>query len=245
MALYSIGASWDPGMSRYNRGVKRSLAGIDGLSFAYRLNTWGPKQGPPMIPANLASPLSWVEGVFGIQSASSILSDANDQVTADMAKLSSTLTTIQALLTQIQAYDNSSQSIIATRSQALQAQATGLAGNANDWSTLGQTVLGAILAAQADPALSKDQATLIKGQADNIHDQVSALADGVKKLGKDTASLLKDAGASPGMIQAIEDKLVGSVSTITWIAGGSLAIYLLLPTFLPRLVGGIRKSVHS
>ncbi len=95
MALYSIGATWNPKMSQYNRDLKRNLAD-NGLSFAYRLNTWGPKVGPPMLPANLAGPISWVEGVFGIQSPSSILSDANDEVKADMTKLSALLSQIQA-----------------------------------------------------------------------------------------------------------------------------------------------------
>ncbi len=101
------------------------------------------------------------------------------------------------------------------------------------------------MTAQADSTTSKDQAGLLKAQADNLHDQVSALADGVKQLGKDTSSLLKDAGASPGVVQALENTVIGSVSTLTWIAGGSLAVYLLLPTFLPRLVGGLRKSARA
>lgn len=245
MALYSIGASWNPKMSQYNRSIKRGLTGIHGLSFAYRLNQWGPKVGPPMLPGNLAGPITWIEGVFGFASPADILSGAKDTLTTDLNSFSTALTQIQNYLTQIQAYDGSAKIDIQTRAQALEAQASGLAGTINNLQTTGGVLLGNVTTAQADSTTSKDAATALKTQVDGYDTQVQAAADAIKQLGKDTASLLKDAGASPGVVAAIENTVLGSVSTLTWILGGSLAAYFLLPSFLPRLAGGLRKTVRG
>lgn len=230
-------------MSEPNREIRRGLADIQGLSFAYRLNQWGPKVGPPMIPANLASPLTWVQGLLGLESTADLLESASKIVSDNLNKLPATLTLLQSYLSQIQAYDKNKNPALTQRAQALQSQTTGLAGATNNWTTMGTQLAGKIYSAKTDSSTTKEEAADIKAQAQSFSDQIDDMNDQIKELGKDVAKFLDDAGASPSVVQAIQNSVLGSVNTITWIVGGSLAAYFLLPTFLPRLVGGIRKSI--
>ena len=243
--LYDIGASWNPDMSQYNRKLKRNLAGVKGLDFAYRLNQWGPKVGPPMIPANLASPLTWVQSLLGLESTSDLLDSAAQIISDNLNKLPSTLTLLQSYLSQVQAYDKNSNPVMSSRAQALQSQASGLAGATNNWTTMGTQLAGKVYSAKTDPNTTKDEASDLKAQAQSYSDQIDAMNSQIKELGSDVAKFLDDAGASPSIVQAIQNSVLGSVSTLTWIVGGSLAAYFLLPTFLPRLAGGIKKSIRA
>lgn len=256
MALYTMGASWNPDMSQYNRQIKRQLSGVGGLSFSYRLNRFGPKVGPPMIPANLAldltsplsvfsAPITAVESFFGMQNPQTILQAAYDEVNNDVKALPATLSKLQSYLTQLQAYDSNSSSTIVNQVQALEQQVTGLVNVAEGWQTLGGTVLGKISTAQSDPTTTKDQANDLKYQADAFHDQINTMNNQISDAASAIVSFLKSVGASPSAIQAVENTLISSVGTLTWIIGGSLVAYFLLPTFLPRLAGGIRKSIHA
>lgn len=247
MALYDMGASWNPKMSQFNRQIQRNLASVGGLSFAYRLNQWGPKVGPPMIPANLAAPFGfgWIEDILGVGNPKDIIASAKADLSSDLNTLPGLLSQIQAYLTQIQAYHSVSKLEIKNRAQSLSAHATGLAGSANNYQIIGQQLLGKIVTAQADTALTHDEAAAFKVQTQDFHSQIGALVDAIKSLGRETVSLLKDAGASSSLVNSISNTVAGSVNTLTWIVGGSLAAYFLLPTFLPRLAGGVRKAVRG
>jgi hypothetical protein len=253
MALYSIGATWNPGMSRYNRSIKRGLAGIKGLSFAYRLNTWGPKNGPAMIPANtfagsyvptpqgLSSPLTWIEGILGVESPANILTDASNSMSDALNPLTGTQTTVQNILSQAQQYDNVTDSTIQAKAQAVEAQAAGLVNTYQNLQTAAQAIINQITTAQADSNVTKDTATAIKNQVGPFSDQVSAFTKAVSQLQSNLNDLVKSAQSGPGVVQTLETAAVGSISTLTWIIGGGALIYFLAPTFLPKLVRGFTK----
>ncbi len=251
--LYGIGATWNPAMSQYNRQLKRGLAGIQGLNFAYRLNTWGPKNGPAMLPANdfskgyipagLASPLTWLEGVLGVEAPADILTDATSILASVNASLSSAATTILGLLNQAQGYDSVTGADVQAKAQACEAEAAGLRANLGTLQTASQNLATQIstLAGTTDKA----QAQAAKDAANTLSDQVAVFLKGVDQLSSDVAALVKYAQTGPGAIQTLENAAVNSVSTLTWLVGGGLLVYFLAPTFIPRLVGGLRKSRSS
>lgn len=257
MALYSIGATWNPGMSKYNREIKRGLAGIHGLSFAYRLNTWGPKTGPSMLPANafegsyvptpqgLSSPLTWLEGVFGMESVANMLADCQSALDDALDPLTGAQTTVQNVLSQAQSYESVTSAAIQAKAQAVQAEAAGLVNTYQNLQTAAQAITDHLTAAKADPSTTKDTATAIKGQISAFRDQVSAFSKSVSALQDHLNDLVKSAASGPSLGQSLESAAVGSVSTLTWILGGGALVYFLAPTFLPRMVSGIRKSVRG
>jgi hypothetical protein len=261
MALYSIGASWNPRMSEPNRSIERGLAGIKGLNFAYRLNTWGPKEGPAMLPANtfrtgmippdwqrppalsgLASPFSWFTGMLGIESASGMIADAGDNLNDAISKLSGTLTSIQTLLTQAQGYNGSSDQAVLGKAQACEAEAAGLVGTFQHLQTASADLQSQITPAAADPNLTKETAQNLKNAVASYSDQVDSYLAGIKQLTKDVADLKGTAQSGPGVTGYVENLVSGSVSKLTWIVGGGLMVYFLAPTFIPRLARGLRKA---
>jgi gas vesicle protein len=253
MALYSIGATWNPEMSQYNRSIKRGLAGIRGLNFAYRLNTWGPKNGPAMLPANafrssyvptpqgLSSPLTWIEGVFGIESPQDMLTDAQNSLDGAIAPLNGAQTVVQNILSQAQAYDSVTDSRVQAKAQAVEAEAAGLVNIYQNLQSAAQAIINQITGAKGDPNTTKATAQSIKDQIPALKSQVSDFSDAVSTLQDHMAALVKYAQAGPGLGQTLESAAVGSISTLTWILGGGALIYFLAPTFLPRLIRGFSK----
>lgn len=243
--LYSIGASYNTQMSQPNNSIRRSLAGVDGLSFQYRLNQWGPKVGPPMIPANIAGFTDWIVDLVAGKSPAETLKSASDTLKTDLAKLPGSIHQLTNLLTQLNPYNGSPKLNIKNRAQALAAQATGLAGVVQNWQTTGEMLAGEIYTAQSAPSVSDGTAKNLFEQTASAHSQMATLFDSIQKLGSDVVDLLKDAGASSSVVESVQNTISSSVSTLTWIVGGSLMAYLLLPTFLPRVAGGIRKSISA
>lgn len=244
-------------MSQYNRQIKRGLAGIEGLNFAYRLNTWGPKTGPAMLPANafpgsyvptpqgLSSPFTWFQGILGIESAADIVTDASNEMSDALGPLTGAQTTVQTILTQAQKYDSVTNAAVQAKAQAVEAQAAGLVGTYGNLQIAAQAILNQIQAAKDNPNVTKDQALLIKNQIPPFSDQVSAFTKSVSQLASNLNDLIKLANSGPGFGQSLESAAVKSVSTLTWILGGGALVYFLAPTFLPRMASGIRRSIKS
>jgi hypothetical protein len=253
--IYGIGASWNPEMSQYNRALKRGLADVKGLSFAYRLNTWGPKNGPAMRPANtfpggytpavrgLAGPLTWMEGILGIEAPADILTDATNILSDVNTQLTGAGTTITSLLNQAQGYDNVAAADVQSKAQACEAEAAGLQANLANLQTSSQNI--ATFITTLSGTTDKNAAQAVKDAANNLSAQVSTFMKGISQLQSDVAALVKYAQSGPGAVQTLENAAVGSISTLTWVIGGSLAAYFLLPTFIPRLASGLRKSRSS
>ncbi len=256
--LYSIGASYNPRMSQPDRTVSRGLAGLKGLSFAYRLNQWGPKVGPAMISANtfsrgmtppalrgLASPLTWLEGVFGVESAANMVNDAASSLTSALAPLNGLQTTIQTLLGQAQGYDGSNDTTVQAKAQACESEAAGLISSYSTIQTQAQALGTAIQTANADPNVTTTTAQGLKDAVAALTPNIQALVKGVSQLQSDVAALIKYAQAGPGVVQGIESAAVNSISTLTWIIGIGGLGYLLLPSFLPRISKGLGKAVRG
>ncbi len=256
--LYSIGASYNPRMSRPDRSVQRGLAGIKGLSFAYRLNTWGTKNTPPMVNANtfrkgfippqptgLASPFTWLEGVFGVESPQDMLVDAMNNLNSILAPLDNVQTSIQTLIDQAQGYDSSTDTTVRAKAQASESEAAGLLSSYSTIQYTAQGLMNSIHALQGNSAVTKDNAQMLKDQVAALQSPVKDLVKGVSQLASDVSALAKYAQSGPGVVAGIESAAVNSISTLTWIAGiGGLA-YLLLPSFLPRITRGFGKAVRG
>lgn len=236
-------------------GVK-GLSGIDGLSFSYRLQQWGPKVGPSMIPADafhdayvpehLGSPLTWIEGVLGIESVPDLLKGAKTTLQDASSRLAPLSLKLQNVMTEAAQYKNATESAIQNRAQALQAQGAGLIASLSTLQNALAKLLTQIQNAQIDTTVSKDTARLLRESSENLLDQVSAFEDSLERLEDGLVSLQKSAQAGPSSIQnALISSVTGSVSTLTWIIGGSLAFYVLGPTLLPRLIGGVKKGLRA
>jgi hypothetical protein len=251
--LYSIGATWNPLMSRYNRQVERGLSGIKGLNFAYRLNSWGPKTGPAMLPANtfsgayvptgLASPLTWIEGVFGVEAPADIVVDASNNLAQANTSLNNDATTIQTLLNQASGYSSVTGADVQAKAQASMAEAAGLQSNLATLQTAAQNL--ATQVSTLTGTTDKVAAQALKDAVASLVTQVSTFESGINQLGKDVSALVSYAQNGPGAVQTLENAAVSSVSTLTWLVGGGLLVYFLAPTFLPRMMGGIRKARSS
>jgi hypothetical protein len=268
--LYSIGATWNPKMSQPDKAVESALyhnparafsgvsglAGIKGLSFAYRLQQWGSKMGPSMLPANayptgfaapvqagLASPLTWVEGVFGVEAPSDMVNDAANSMTSAIAPLSGVQTQIQSLLGQAQGYDGATDPTVQSKAQGCESEATGLLNVFSTLEASAQGILTAIQGAAGDPNVTKATAQGLQAQVSTLSGQIQTFLKGVSQLQSDVAALVKYATAGPGIAQTLETAATSSISTLTWIVGGGMMAYLLLPSFLPRIAGGVRKSL--
>ncbi len=249
----------DPARAFSPSGSLKGLHGIGGLSFAYRLNQWGPKTQVPMIPANtfrtgyaappalsgLASPITWFEGLLGVESPANMVSDANTSMQSALTPLNGMQTTIQGLLTQAQGYDSSTDVTVQSKAQACEAEATGVLNNYSSLQSAAQGIINAIAAASQDPNVTKDTATNLQAQVSAFSSNVSTLQTAVKQLTSDVNALMKYAQSGPGVVQTLENTAVSSISTLTWILGGGALVYFLAPSFLPRLVGGIRKARTS
>lgn len=241
-------------MSQYNRQIKRGLAGIEGLNFAYRLNTWGPKTGPAMIPANafrggymppaqgLSSPLTWMQGVLGIESPQDMVKDAQDDLSSALDPLTGAQVTVQTILTQAQKYDNVTDATIQAKAQAVEANASGLVGTYGNLQSAAQAIINQIQAAIGNPNTTKDDAQNIKDQVPPFAANVKTFMKAVDTLQSSLNDLIKAAASGPGAVQVLENAAVSSLSTLTWILGGGALVYFLAPTFLPRMISGIRKS---
>ncbi len=257
MALYSIGASWNPNMSQYNRVFQRGLAGIKGLEFAYRLNTWGPKTGPAMLPANtfssayvpnrsgLSGPFSWIEGLVGMEAPQDILTDAQNALDSAVDPLMGAQVTVQTILSKAQAYDSVAEASVQAKAQAVEAEAAGLINTYMNLQSTAQGITNQIQGAKGDPNLSKEAAQHIKDQVSPLDSQISSFSKAVSNLQSHMTDLVKYAQSGPGLGQSLESAAVKSVSTLTWILGGGALIYFLGPTFLPRMAAGIRKTVKG
>lgn len=268
--LYSIGASWNPGMSRPNKKVAAilhhnpaaafgpsvsGLAGIQGLNFSYRLNQWGPKVGPAMVPANdfksaylpqgLSGPISWIEGLVGLESAPDMAQDASNTLTSVAASLSPAGTTIQTLIAQAQGYNGAQDPNVQAKAQAAQAEGSGLVSTLATLQTAYQALLTQVNLALQDPNVSKDAAQNLKTQASALEKQVSSLLDNIDEFTSHVNDLEKYAQAGPSVVQGLEGAAINSISTLTWLIGGGALVYFLAPTFVPRMIGGLRKSVRK
>lgn len=255
--LYSIGATWNPKMSQYSRSLQRGLAGVKGLSFAYRLNTWGPKVGPAMLPANafrggymptpqnsvsgirgISSPLTWVESVFGVESVTNILNDAQSDLDSATNALYPLYTTVQNILSQAQAYDSSTVSAIQAKAQAVEAEAVGLVSTYGNLQTQAQAISNALFPMKGDASVSEDQANAIKGQASALSDAADNFSSAVSQLQKDMNALASAAQSGPSVAQSLESTVSGSVSTLTYILGGGVVLYFLAPRMLTSVLRG-------
>jgi hypothetical protein len=261
MALYSIGATWNPRLSQPNKSLQRQLAGlygIRGLNFAYRLNTWGPKEGPPMLPANtfpagsippdwqrtpsLSSPFTWMEGVLGIEAPADMATDAANTLNDAVSQMTGSLTAIQTLVNQAQAYSSSSDQAVLAKAQACLAEGAGLVSTYQTLQAASGNLQTQITTAQADPGLTKDTAQGLKDAAAAFAAQVATYVSGVKQFSKDVSALSGAAQSGPGVTGYIENLVSSSTSKLTWIIGGGLMIYFLAPTFIPRMIRGARKA---
>lgn len=243
-------------MSVPNWAIQRGLAGIKGLNFSYRLNTWGPKEGPPMIPANafakgmiappalsgLKSFFTSVEGMMGIEAPADMVTDAQNSLNTSLTNMTGTLTTIQNLVSQAGGYSSSNDQNVLGKSNACQAEGAGLVSTYQTLQTAAQNLQTSITTAAANPSIDKPTAQGLKDAASAFSDQVSAFLSGVSQLQKDVSALQSAAQSGPGLTGALENTVASSVSTLTWIVGGGLMVYLLLPSFLPRLARGVRKA---
>ena len=259
MALYSIGATWNPRLSQPNRAIRRDLAGlygIRGLNFAYRLNTWGPKEGPAMIAANafpsgyIAPPaLAGLRGVFttfegwlGLEAPADMAVDAANTLNDAISQMTGSLTAIQTLVNQAQGYSGSSDQAVLAKAQACLAEGAGLVAAFQTLQTASNGLQTSITTAQADPALTKDTAQGLKDAAAVFSAQVATFLSGIKQFSKDVSALGGAAQSGPGVTGYIENLVASSTSKLTWIIGGGLMIYFLAPTFIPRMIRGARKA---
>ncbi len=254
-ALYHVPAK------AFHPNPPSGTAGIRGLSFAYRLNAWGAKNGPAMIPANdyphaflpdntglsgLSSPLTWMQSLVGMESVPDILTDASNNLADAVENLEPIGSQIQTLLQQAQAYGNATDATIQQKSQATQSEAAGLLSAMATLQNTAATFATAIQNAKIDTATDKTTAQNLKDQTDAFASQVSDFVKSISQLQSDVLALAKYAQSGPSTIQAIEGSIGAtvktSVSTLTWILGGGALVYFLAPTFIPRMVSGIRKS---
>lgn len=265
MSLYGIQASFNTELSASSKTLQRKLAGLyslrNGIRSAYlqpdqfRLATWGPKLGPAMAPANtfpasylpgvqsgLSSPLTWIEGVFGIESPANILNDAAGIISGIASSLTGAQTAIQNLAAQAHGFDGSSDTATLSKAQACEAEAAGLLSNLQNLQSAAQGLSNQITAAQGISSTDQPTAQALKDQASVLKSQVSTFTSGMNQLASDVAALVKYSQSGPGVVQTLENTAVSSISKLTWLVGGGLMIYFLAPTFIPRLAGGIRKA---
>lgn len=245
----------------FNAPRMSGLHGLKGLSFSYRLNQWGPKVGPSMIPANtfskgyapglsgLSGPVSWFEGLIGIESPADILTDAAGTMASVNDSISPAGTQIQTLLNQAQGYSGAQDATTQQKAQACQAEAAGLVSSLSTLQSAAATLVQQITTAQADTTTTQDVAQSLKDNASSLQTQVTAFVKGIAQLQSDVLALAKYAQSGPSAIQSIENAVgstvESSISTLTWILGGSAVAYFLLPSLLPRLAGGVRKAVRG
>lgn len=240
-------------MSQYNRSLKRGLAGIQGLNFAYRLNTWGPKDGPAMLPANtfargyapapqgLASPFTWLQGVFGVESVPNMLNDGLNQLSDALDPLTGAQTTVQNILSKAQAYDSVTGAAVQSKAQAIEAEAVGLVSTYQGLQSAAQAISNQLIAAKGDPSTTKETVNAIRSQIPPLGSQIMAFQKAVSILQDHLNDLIKSAASGPGLGQTLESVAAHSVSTLTWIVGGGALVYFLAPTFVPRMIRGFRK----
>ena len=245
-------------MSQPNASVQRGLAGIKGLSFAYRLNTWGPKVGPPMIPANaypsalvpaqapsLSGFFTAIEGMLGVEAPADMVTDAANILNSATSQLTGAQTTIQNLLSQAQAYNSSSDQNVLAKASACESEAAGLIASLQSLQQAAATLQNSVTLAQGNTGIDKPTAQALKDSTSAYSDQVDTFTSGMSQLQKDISALASAAQSGPGLTGSIANTVASSVSTLTWIVGGGLMVYLLAPTFIPRLAGGIRKARSS
>lgn len=248
--------NFDPARAFSRGGSLSGLHGIKGLSFAYRLQQWGSKMGPAMVPANdfskgyaapvqagLASPITWIEGVFGVEAPGDMVNDAATSMTSAIAPLNGVQTQIQTLLGQAQGYDGATDPTVQSKAQGCESEATGLLNVYSTLQSSAQGILTAIQAASADPNVTKATAAGLQSQVSTLSGQIQTFLKSVSQLQSDVTALIKYATAGPGVVQTLETAATSSISTLTWLVGGGLMAYFLLPSFLPRLAGGVRKSL--
>ncbi len=215
--LYGVGATYDTKMSRPNALLRRDLAG-------------------------LSSPLTWVEGLIGMESPQNILIDAQNEVNDSLNQIAGAQSSIQTMLAQAQGYDSSSDATVRGKASNVESEANGLVTAFMQIQQQAQAILSQIDSGQNNPALTKDQANAVKSSADAFSSQVSSFQKSIAQLSKDLQSLVGYATTGPGVLQTLESSAVNSVSTLTWILGGGLMVYFLAPSFLPRLARGFRSA---
>lgn len=241
-------------MSQPNFSLKRQLSGtstIRGLNFAYRLNQWGPKVGPSLIAANdypkgltgVSGPITYIESLFGIESAQDTLNDAQERLDSSSQILNILATPIGTAQAQAQAYNSSSDQATLAKSQALQAHIAGLSATLENLKTAWQNIQTTVTALNGGPALDKTSAQTLKDQAGQLLDSAQALKDQVDALPKAVSDITSTASSGPGVTGYIENLVSSNVSKLTWILGGAAAVYFLAPTFIPRMARGLKKAL--
>lgn len=278
MALYSIGASWNPGMSEPNRTVERALrheparafhpptdvagqyvktpglAGISGLSFSYRLQQWGPRTGPTMLPANaypsayipsglgnVDGPFTWFMDKLGISSPDDILKETQAILSDTSETLSPASTKIQTLIGRARAFDHSTDTSVQAKAQACMSQGAGLVSALTTLQGQLSSIKTQVANATYDKNTSKDTALDWKETAEHFSDQVDSFTDTVDALESSVKALEKYAQVGASGLDAVTGQISKSISTLTWIAGVGGAVYLLAPSFIPRLIRGVRS----
>lgn len=226
--LYDCGAFLDRKMSDPNTILRRQLAD-------YRYPD----------PKGLASPITWFEGLVGLEAPQDMVTDSANDLAALQSSVSGVQGKIQTYLQMAQGYDSASDATTRQKAAAVESEATGLNSSYLTVQSQIQLIAGLINDARNNPALSKDSARTIQNNVSALSDLIGQLLSNVKQLGNDVSALAHYAQAGPGVVQTLESTAINSVSTLTWIVGGSLAAYFLLPSFLPRLAGGLRRARKS
>jgi len=191
---------------------------------------------------SLSSAFTWVEGVFGIESPQDMATDAQNTLQDAITTMQGSLTAIQTLVNQAQAYNASSDQAVLGKAQASLAEGAGLVANFQTLQTASDGLQAQIISAIQDPNLTKDTAQALKNAASTFASQVDTYLAGIKQFSKDVSALSGAAQSGPGVTGFVENLVSSSTSKLTWIVGGGLMIYLLAPTFIPRLAHGLRKA---
>ncbi len=212
-----LAATYNPGMSRRNRVLERGLA----------------------------SPLTWIEGVFGVESPLNMVSDASNTVASVLNSLTGAGSAIAAYKAQAQGFDGNSDATVRGKASSVEGEADGLSQQIPIFQSTASDLQNQINIANTTPGLTQAQAGQVVSQANTLQSQVSTFMGQVSQLKSDANSITKLAVSGPGLVATLENTALNSVSTLTWIIGGSLAAYFLLPTFLPRMVGGMRRARRS
>jgi hypothetical protein len=188
-------------------------------------------------PQGLASPITWLEGVFGVESPADMLTDAQNTIYNVNLKLTDAAIKISQLLGQAQGYDSVTSADVQAKAQACMSEAAGLQSNLVTLQQHSQVITTQISTSPTD----KPTAQAIKDAAAALSAQIPDLLNNIDQLSSHVNDLEKYAQSGPGAVQQFENAAIGSISTLTWLVGGGALVYLLAPTLLPRLVRGFAK----
>lgn len=215
--LYDVGALPTPRLSRPNYGLRRDLAGLSG-------------------------PVDALEDLFGLRSVSDILTVSASDMQSITAKLADAQIKTQIASDTAKSYVSSSNSVVAQKAGACVAQANGITLAYSTLKNQATTLINTLSNMSANSSTTKDQAYAFQPQIDSFESQVDYFIKTVSALTDNVSDLVKYATKGPSSLESLENTAGKSISVLTWIAGGSLAVYFLAPTFIPRLIKGVRSA---